>query len=191
VKLYTKAGDNGGTSLFDGTKVRKDDLRVEAYGTVDELNADLGLAANVLSIKTGQPGWDALVERVRHIQLELFTMGAELATPMEARQRNKVPEISAEQVVRLEGWIDEATAVVTELRSFVLPGGDAAAAQLHVCRTVCRRAERRVVTMAEGAAVNPQVIIYLNRLSDLLFAWARLANHLAGVPDVIWTNPRK
>jgi cob(I)alamin adenosyltransferase len=118
----------------------------------------------------------------------LFTLGAELATPAAAAQARKIPHIAAEHSRRLEAWIDEAAAEAPPLKTFVLPGGSAIAAHLHLCRTVSRRAERRVVTLADQTAINPEIIIYLNRLSDLFFAWARMVNHLVGVADVPW-NP--
>lgn len=188
MKLYTRTGDDGGTALFDGRRVRKDDPRVAAYGEVDELNAHIGAAVALLRDRIGD--WAALCDRLTAIQHELFTLGAELATPHDAPNRHRIPVTSAEQAARLERWIDEAVAPVAPLREFVLPGGDSAAAQLHVCRTVCRRAERAIVALAGAGQVSPQVLVYINRLSDLLFAWARLANHLSGVADVPWRNPR-
>lgn len=194
MKLYTKRGDGGFTSLFDGSEVRKDDARVTAYGTVDELNAFIGLAAAVAVQRAGAHSTAELAARLTTIQSELFNIGADLATPETAAHRDRVPQVADAEIARLEAWIDDATAAVTPLRSFILPGGDLLAAQLHVCRTVCRRAERLVVTLsaqsASAGAVNPKVVIYLNRLSDLLFAWARWANHAAGVGDVPWINPK-
>jgi cob(I)alamin adenosyltransferase len=188
VKLYTKQGDDGGTVLFDGSRVRKDHPRVETYGTVDELNANLGVAAAGALARRGEPGYVELHERLMLIQCELFSIGAELATPIDARNRHKIVPLAPEPAHRLEKWIDEASEAPPPLRTFVLPGGEPLAAQLHVCRTVCRRAERGVVTLAQSETLNPQIIIYLNRLSDLLFAWARLVNHLSGRGDVPWTT---
>ncbi|MBN2561729.1 MAG: cob(I)yrinic acid a,c-diamide adenosyltransferase [Phycisphaerae bacterium] len=192
-KLYTRNGDDGWTTLSDGTKVRKNDERVEAYGTIDELNSHLGLAASsVGSAARSTPteeAWATLQDRLVQIQRELCALGAELATPPDARNRDKVPATTPEQVACLERWIDEATAPLPPLRTFALPGGHVAAAQLHVCRTVCRRAERCVAALAEEAPINPQILVYVNRLSDLLFAWARLVNHFAGSTDVPWSNP--
>lgn len=191
MKLYTKRGDQGLTSLFDGSEVRKDDLRVASYGTVDELNACLGV---IVAVAKERPPFDreaVFHEQVTTIQCELFTIGADLATPADAKQRTRVPVVGEAEIQRLESWIDAACANSPPLSTFVLPGGALLSAQLHIARTVCRRAERHVVTLAAHAEVNPQIIIYLNRLSDLLFAWSRWANHTAGVPDVAWVNPRK
>ncbi len=190
MKLYTKRGDGGLTSLFDGSEVRKDDLRVAAYGTVDELNACIGLAASLVGERPNFAGREDFLKRLATIQSELFSIGADLATPASATHRGKVPDVSENEVQRLESWIDEAVATVAPLKSFILPGGDLLAAQLHVCRTVCRRAERLAVTLSAGTTINPHVMIYLNRLSDLFFAWARWANHVVGVPDIPWINPK-
>jgi cob(I)alamin adenosyltransferase len=186
MKLYTKQGDDGGTVLFDGTRVDKNDPRVAAYGDVDELNSQIGLTIAILQNAGPTGRWSLLIERMTIIQNELFTLGAELATPQDAPNRHKIPQINADHSRRLETWIDDAVAPVAPLREFVLPGGCIAAAHMHICRTVCRRVERGVVALARQSQINPEVIIYLNRLSDLFFAWARLANHLEGVPDVPW-----
>ncbi|GJQ26696.1 MAG: ATP--cob(I)alamin adenosyltransferase [Phycisphaerae bacterium] len=194
MKLYTKQGDDGGTVLFDGTRVRKHDARVCAYGDVDETNAFVGVATSMVqglvaaSSGGARQDWQRLVDRLMHIQRDLFTVGAELATPIGAPHRDKVPKISEVDIARLESWIDDACAVVPPLRQFILPGGAPAASALHVCRTVCRRAERRVVALGADCP-NPNVVIYLNRLSDLLFAWARCANAFSGVEDVPWHAP--
>lgn len=188
-KLYTRKGDTGDTVLFDGTRVKKDDERVETYGLIDELNAHLGLAVSLAERAGGLAPVKTIRDRLTQLQHELFSIGADLATPLESPRREKVSPATAEQASRLESWIDEAAAAAGPLKSFVLPGGDPLACQLHVCRTVCRRAERGVVTLASHARINPQLLIYLNRLSDLLFAWARLINHLAGVSDTPWPAP--
>ena len=189
-RLYTRTGDDGSTGLFGGQRVRKNDRRVEAYGAVDELNAQIGLVAAVAQPRAGAE-WDLLRHRLGLVQSDLFILGAELATPPTSANHDRVPVITPEHVGRLEGWVDEACAPVPPLRSFILPGGDAVAAHLHVSRTTCRRAERRVVSTAETESINPQTISYLNRLGDLLFAWARWVNHLSGVPDVTWENPAR
>ena len=191
MKLYTKRGDEGKTSLFDGSEVRKDHARVEAYGGIDELNSFMGVAIAMASERKPFAEAATLIDRMRLIQSELFHLGDDLATPEDARRRDRVPVIGDAEPKRLEGWIDEACAAAPELTSFVLPGGDLIAAQLHVCRTVCRRAERGIVTLMEREPVNPQIIIYMNRLSDLLFAWARWVNGRTGVGDVAWVNPKK
>lgn len=179
MKLYTKGGDDGTTGLFGGARVPKCHLRVTAYGEVDELNAALG----VVVAKLNHAG---LADRLREIQADLFVVGGELAT---AAGQPPPVVVNAAQAQRLEPWIDEADAVAPPLRNFILPGGTATAAELHLARTVCRRAERAVVALARQEAVNPAIVIYLNRLSDLLFALARMVNHQAGVADVEWRRP--
>lgn len=180
MKLYTKQGDDGETSLFGGQRVSKDNLRVTAYGEVDECNAAIGAAA-------ASCGDDELRGWIQHVQSDLFSLGAMLATPSGSQPAMVVAD---EDVARLESWIDAAVSEVPPLQQFVLPGGSPAAALLHLARTVCRRAERAVVTLAESDVTDGVVIRYLNRLSDLLFAWARLANHRSGVPDVPWAGAR-
>jgi len=181
MKLYTRGGDTGETSLFDGTRVAKDDIRVAAYGEVDELNAVLGWCA---------AGGDLFKQRIVEIQEDLFVVGSELATPPDSPAAGKIPMLAADRAAHLEGWIDQACSSVPPLRHFVLPGGTELASRLHVARTCCRRAERAVVTLARSTALRSEVIIYLNRLGDLLFAWARQANGEAGCPDVLWVPQR-
>lgn len=201
MKLYTKRGDAGQTDLFGGTRVGKDDARVEAYGTVDELNALVGLCLappEVLASGTGVIP-EGLATPLRAIQSRLFEIGADLATPEPAepteggkkKATRSVPRISASHIEELEGWIDTASAQVPAMTCFILPGGTELSARLHVARTVCRRAERRCVSLAAHEPVGELVIVYLNRLSDLLFALARLANHEAGVKDVPWVKPEQ
>ncbi len=189
MKLYTKRGDAGMTDLFRGGRVRKDDPRVAAYGDVDELNAHLGLA------RAGARGEAeaAVAAPLAAVQSRLFDLGADLATPLpEDGQADPVHRIGAAEVAEVEDWIDAATAAATPLRGFILPGGTELAARLHVARTVCRRAERSCVRLAASAPAErptgPSVAIYLNRLSDLLFALARQANAAAGVDDVEWVK---
>ena len=180
MKIYTKQGDGGQTALFDGRKVSKDHLRIETFGTVDELNSQLG----VCIVGCGDEGLRALLIRLQH---QLFVLGADLATPADAANAKKVRRIGEAQVKYLEGQIDAATEKLPKLAWFVLPGGSLTAAHLHVARTVCRRAERRLVAlMAEGGECGTWALVYLNRLSDLLFTLARLANQLDGVEDVAW-----
>lgn len=169
MRIYTRGGDRGETGLIGGSRVRKDDARVEACGTVDELNAGLGW----VRAQSPGPDVDALLAVV---QSDLFCLGADLADPAGGQR------IGPRQVAALEAAIDRYDAELAPLRSFVLPGGTATAAALHLARTVCRRAERRVVTFGAPAGV-----VYLNRLSDLLFVLARGANRAAGVADVPWT----
>jgi cob(I)alamin adenosyltransferase len=190
MKIYTKTGDRGETGLFGGQRVRKDDVRVDAYGDVDELNSVIGVVLTRLSPELHPD----LFARLRGIQSELFTLGANLATPGPedgGRPNDYIPSIDAARIDEMERWIDEADTDLSPLRNFVLPGGSEAAAALHLARTVCRRAERRVVTLAHGAHIDEAVIIYLNRLSDYLFTLARLANHRAGVEDIPWLGNRE
>ncbi|HEY8505623.1 MAG TPA: cob(I)yrinic acid a,c-diamide adenosyltransferase [Gemmataceae bacterium] len=178
-RIYTRTGDAGQTSLGDGGRRPKDDPRVEAYGQVDELNAVLGLA---LAAAPDMPEAGLL----KGIQNDLFDLGADLCVPpSDAPKPGPELRVVPGQVVRLEEAIDRLNAGLPPLKSFVLPGGSAAAGWLHLARTVCRRAERAVVTLMRGEKVNPQVLVYLNRLSDLLFVLARVANR-GGGGDVLW-----
>jgi cob(I)alamin adenosyltransferase len=179
-KIYTKTGDLGETGLIGGRRLPKDDPRVAAYGDVDELNAVLGLAR--------AESWDTPLNALLHeIQRDLFAVGAQLADPTAAiGSRQAKAAIAPAQVERLEAAIDEREAELPALTSFVLPGGSELGALLHLARTVCRRAERSVVTFARGEAVDPIVLVYLNRLSDLLFVVARHENHRGGKTEDHW-----
>lgn len=183
-RIYTRTGDTGETGLFGGGRVRKDDPRVEAYGAIDELNACLGVAASAV----GDTEVLALLQR---IQNELFVVGAELATPDPEAVKKAIARVGAEEIAAMERAIDRIDEEVAPLRHFVLPGGAPGAAQLHLARTVCRRAERRVVAFAAEGSVRVEIVTYLNRLSDLLFALARLVNHRAGVEEPIWKAPER
>ncbi len=177
MKIYTKTGDAGETGLYRGGRVRKDHWRIEAYGTVDELNAVLGMVrAESLPAEV-----DALLARVQN---ELFDVGAELATSQSRPE--DVPSIDARAVADLEAAIDRHELTLTPLKQFILPGGASAAAGLHLARTVCRRAERRVISLAAAESVRGDLIVYLNRLSDLLFVLARVVNAAADQADVPW-----
>jgi cob(I)alamin adenosyltransferase len=177
MKIYTKTGDTGETGLFGGPRVRKDAARVEAYGAVDELNAALGVTRS-----EELPGEiDALLARMQN---ELFDLGAELATP--DPQKHHMTRIGAEQIGWQEAVIDRYDGQLPPLKQFILPAGTRAAAYLHLARCVCRRAERRIVTLAEREPISADLIVYVNRLSDLLFVLARAANQAAGVADVPW-----
>lgn len=182
MKIYTKTGDAGDTGLFGGTRVSKASQRVAAYGDVDELNSVLGLVrAHRIDDER-----DALLGA---IQSELFDLGAELAA--RPGKEGAAPQIDDAEIERLERAIDRADGELEPLASFILPGGSMAAAHLHLARTVCRRAERSAVALASAEAVRPAVIRYLNRLSDLLFVLARLANARAGVTDVPWEGRKR
>jgi cob(I)alamin adenosyltransferase len=181
VKIYTKTGDSGDTGLFGGGRVPKDDPRVEAYGDVDELNAVLGMARAVEQM----PRIDEVLVPV---QRDLFAIGALLATPDREKmaQHLEKARIDERRVAELEQAIDDAESELEALRAFIVPGGTPKAAALHVARTVCRRAERHVVTLQRVVELPGLVVIYLNRLSDLLFTLARLANKRAGAGEVTW-----
>lgn len=181
-RIYTRTGDDGSTGLFGGGRVAKYDVRVEAYGAVDELNAVLGVAIALsedIQIR----------DRLRSLQPDLFAIGAHLATPnVESPAAKHLPTLPETRAAEMEQWIDEADTELPPLRVFVMPGGSRDAAALHHARTVARRAERRVAALAAEQTVAPSVIVYLNRLSDLLFAIARLANHRSGTGDVEWEH---
>ena len=185
-RVYTRTGDKGTTALIGGRRVAKDAPRIEAYGTVDELNATLGLVRAALDRSRAGA---RLGPRVARLQNELFNLGAELANP-DARRRARLPAVAARHVARLEREIDELGADLPALASFVLPGGGDASAAFHLARTVCRRAERRVVALARKASVEPQAIRYLNRLSDALFVYGRWAARVDGQPEPLW-EPEK
>ncbi len=182
MKVYTKRGDAGETDLFGSGRVTKDDFRVEAYGAVDELNACVGqaIAGGVLP---------ELVEGLTRIQSALFDVGSFLATPRaDIREKNGLAEVGPEDVAELEATIDRYEAELPALTAFVLPGGSPAAAALHLARTVCRRAERRVVALDREEKLEGHALEYLNRLSDLFFTLARLENHRAGIEETEWVG---
>ena len=190
MKIYTRTGDAGTTALYGGERVPKDARRVEAYGTVDEANALLGVARTQLGSSADGPNdrlndYDALLARV---QSALFDVGADLATP-ESRYRANIVPLTEADVTGLEEEIDRLEAALPPLHAFILPGGHPAAASLHLARTVVRRAERRTVELSHHEALNPQVTAYLNRLSDFLFVLARAVNAAVGVKDHEW-HPR-
>jgi len=179
-KIYTKTGDRGTTSLLDGTRVSKDHLRVECYGDLDELLSAMGLAEALLDERQA-----SLAPALRRIEEELMAASALVATADETIQA-RLPQVPEEATIRLERDMDRMDETLPPLSSFVLPGGTMAAAQLHVARTICRRAERRLVQLAQSEPVSQQVRVYVNRLSDWCFTAARYANHLAGVPTPLW-----
>ena len=190
MKIYTKGGDGGETTLLGGARVRKDDARVAAYGTIDELNAIIGTALALDA--DGALGDDA--EKLAAVQEDLFTIGARLAASNPARlvRVGTIPVLPPERIGSLEAWIDALTAELPALDAFVLPAGSPVAAQLHVARTVCRRAERGVVGLCDEQPDLGEVILpYLNRLSDLLFTLARFANRRAGRADTAWLPQRR
>lgn len=181
MKIYTKTGDGGETGVFGGGRVPKSHPRVQAYGDVDELNAALGLAR-------ARAPEEFAADLLDSVQRDLFAIGGQLATPDPVRVTKALAkaELGPDRVASLERAIDEAQARLPPLAAFILPGGTPKAAALHLARTVCRRAERSVVALARAEAVPPIIVVYLNRLSDLLFVLARRANADAGRPDVAW-----
>ncbi len=178
MKIYTKTGDKGDTSLFGGQRVPKDALRIEAYGTVDELNSVLG----IVRADNTENEIDSIIGR---IQNDLFVLGADLATPR-SQSSKSIKRIDAKDSRHLEKTIDQLEEHLKPLKTFILPGGSTVAARLHFARTVCRRAERSVVRLSRNEDIGDGITIYLNRLSDLLFVLARYANHTTGVPEIKW-----
>ncbi len=180
MKIYTKTGDKGTTALFGGMRVAKDNLRIESYGTVDELNSILGVV--LTSIED-----DKLIETIRTIQNHLFNLGSDLATPILNNEKiSHIERIDNNITEYLENKIDFFEAQLEPLTNFILPGGTKSAAFLHFARTVCRRAERLIVSLDNKEKINKNIVIYLNRLSDLLFVLARYSNQQNDIPDVIW-----
>jgi cob(I)alamin adenosyltransferase len=180
MKIYTKTGDDGTTGLIGGSRVRKSDPRIECYGTVDELNAAIGVAAVAAELE--------LRTFLREVQNDLFVIGSLLATPEASPQRTGLPALEESAITRLEMQIDAAETELRPLRNFILPGGTESAARLHLARTICRRAERLIVDFSLDRPIDHILITYLNRLSDWLFVQARWANHAAGVADVPWIS---
>lgn len=190
-KVYTRTGDKGTTSLVGGIRIGKADIRLEAYGTVDELNSHLGLlAAHLPDGDKNLPDGDDR-RTIEQIQSILFNVGTHLATDLSQTPLYPSARLPEDAITRLEDEIDHALAMLPEAQGFVLPGGTIAAAQAHICRTVCRRAERRVVALAAEAEVGPEIQTYLNRLSDYLFVLAKKLNFMAGECEKIWHNPCK
>ena len=180
-KVYTRTGDDGTTGLGAGGRVSKDSPRIEAYGTVDELNSQIGLA-----LSTGVS--DEIAAPLRAIQNDLFHLGSDLCIPEAEKERRPVPSIEERHVTGLEDLMDRLSEELAPLENFILPGGSPGAAQLHVARTVCRRAERLVVALARREPVGAQTAAYLNRLSDALFVMARYENRKKKVPDILWDS---
>jgi cob(I)alamin adenosyltransferase len=182
-RIYTKTGDSGMTGLGGGQRVPKDSRRVETYGTVDELNSQIGQALSLGLC-------ERLATELPRIQNELFDLGSDLATPAASQVRHPVPNVEVRHIERLEALIDELNDVVGPLANFLLPGGSMGAAALHVARTVCRRAERQATALARDEPIGPTVLPYLNRLSDALFVMARYENHERGVAEPLWQPGR-
>ena len=188
MKIYTKTGDNGTTSLCDGSRLSKDDMRVEAYGTLDELNAHIGLLISLLQTSSSKEGVRSaanLTDFLSEIQEELFVIGGELA-----RAKIKTEELVSTQklIAKIETSIDELSSQLPVQHHFVLPGGIIPASQSHVCRTICRRAERRIVALSHVAIVSPKILIFVNRLSDYFFTLSRYLNNDCGISEKTWEN---
>ncbi len=188
MKIYTKTGDNGTTSLCDGSRLSKDDMRVEAYGTLDELNAHIGLLISLLQTSSSKEGVRSatnLTDFLSEIQGELFVLGGELA-----RAEIKTEELVSTQkfIAKIETSIDELSSQLPVQHHFVLPGGIIPASQSHVCRTICRRAERRIVTLSHFAIVLPEIFKFVNRLSDYFFTLSRYLNNDSGISEKTWKN---
>ncbi len=185
-KVYTRTGDAGKTRLIGGVKRWKDDTRVEAYGTVDELNSEIGLCRELLK-EQKEDQFSSLIRFLKSVQNELFNLGSQLAAA-EDRDTENLPQLSDDAISKLETEIDTVNESLSELTSFVLPGGSVINAQFHMARNVCRRAERRTVTLSRNETVVPENIRYLNRLSDALFVWSRWVSHILGDTENFW-NP--
>ena len=181
MKIYTKTGDKGTTSLVGGTRVSKTHIRLEAYGTVDELNANLGVLVSYLSDEEDR-------KLVCHIQDRLFTVGSNLATDLEKTELKCASIIHPEEIQRIEQEIDRLDTLLPPLRAFILPGGSRGASVCHVCRTVCRRAERRILALAEHYKVDSELLAYVNRLSDYLFVLSRKINLDEKKDEIFWDN---
>jgi cob(I)alamin adenosyltransferase len=180
-KVYTRTGDDGSTGLGEGSRVPKDSLRIEAFGSVDELNSTIGLAAALSPHKE-------VAAALATIQNDLFHLGADLCIPEDEKTKLPAPRIEPRHIEALESLMDRLSGMLSPLENFILPGGTPAAAQLHVARAVCRRAEREVLRLSRAEPVGPHVGTYLNRLSDALFVLARAENHHRNVSDVLWNS---
>jgi cob(I)alamin adenosyltransferase len=186
VKIYTRKGDGGQTGIWGGVRMAKDEARMEAIGTVDELNAAIGLAVAAVHDAGCFDDEDPVPSLLGSIQEDLLVAGTELMAPRREGPGASLPRLADNDITRLEAAIDGLIGRLPELRNFVVPGGTETAARLHMARTVCRRAERRITTVRRDEDVSPAVCAYLNRLADLLFVLARYANHAAGAADIVW-----
>ena len=183
-KVYTRTGDSGKTRLIGGKKLWKDNIRVEAFGTVDELNAEIGLCRELVK-EIGNEKFRSLIRFLKSVQNELFNLGTQLATA-EGHNSKNLPQLSDDAILKLESEIDAANESLSELTSFVLPGGSVINAQFHIARNICRRTERRVVSLSKEENVDSENIRYLNRLSDALFVWSRWVSKIIGDEENLW-----
>lgn len=186
MKIYTGKGDEGRTGIWGGMRLAKDEARMEAIGSVDELNAAIGFAAAAVQQAGCFNDDDPVPDLLESVQQDLLVAGTELMAPSREGSGKDLPRLADDDVTRLEAAIDDLSARLPELRNFILPGGTETAAWLHLARAVCRRAERRLTTLRRNEKVSPEVCVYLNWLGDLLFTLARYANHVAGAADIIW-----
>jgi len=183
MRIYTRTGDDGTTSLFGGQRLNKDDMRIEAYGTLDELNAAMGTLCSSDGFITDSSG----VEWLQKLQSDVFTLGSHLATKDEAMVKH-LPAIPVGRVQEMEDWMDAVNQSLPELKNFLLPGGHPAISACHICRVTCRRAERRVITLARDAEVPDGILPYLNRLSDVFFMWSRQLHMALNVDEIPWKS---
>jgi len=181
MQIYTRTGDDGTTGLFGGGRVRKDALRIEAYGTLDELNAHVGALADQPALPPEDVAW------LRTLQADLFAMGSHLATTGE-EMRQHLPPLPVDRIAEMEAWMDQTSTALPPLTAFILPGGHPAVSAAHLCRVVCRRAERRVVALADHEAIEDIIPQYLNRLSDVFFMWARRISHHTNTEEILWKS---
>jgi len=185
VKIYTRTGDKGETGLIGGRRVSKADQRIVAYGAVDELNSSIGMAICMLG---SEDVFADLVDVLTRVQNDLFVVGSDLADPSYPESESSTPRVAEDMASLLEPVIDRFEQELPPITFFILPGGSSQASMLHICRNVARRAEAGAVALARNEKINPAIVVYLNRLSDMLFVAARLANKRLGVPDVAWRN---
>ena len=187
MKIYTKSGDKGETGLIDGTRISKDNQRIIAYGSVDELNSSIGLAVSTLKSNHKKNLFSDIVSILSHVQNDLFIIGSDLADPRYSElDRSEAPQATANMVSALESTIDNCETELTPIRFFIIPGGSIGSSLIHLSRTIARRAETNVVSLSKKQKINPNIITYLNRLSDLLFVIARLVNKRQEVEDIAW-----
>lgn len=182
MRIYTKTGDKGMTQLLSGKRVSKSHIRIKSYGEVDELNSFLGLGRSTATVAN-----EDIASHIKWIQNELFNVGSRLACDS-SEILETLPQITSAHSKALEDWIDEATDELPELKNFIIPGGHIMASHLHVCRSICRRVERTLLELKNEDEVEDEILIFFNRLSDLLFCWARLVNHQNQIPETLWSK---
>lgn len=190
MKIYTKTGDKGETGLIGGKRISKTSLRIIAYGSIDELNSHIGLAVSLLTLKDKEL-FNDMIDLLVHVQSDLFVIGSDLADPRypsEDYTQNKTPRVEKNMILHLENIIDKFEMQLTPITYFILPGGSMESSSIHISRSIARRAEIAAITLSRNETINPDIIVYLNRLSDLLFVCGRLVNQCIGVGDIAWNN---